>query len=79
MRDAKGGDSVPASTLLDDRADIWQRVAVVEVGQAVRADDCVQLGPSFFLHLGERCQHEEECLDERERLPKRSELVYSMW
>lgn len=43
MRDAKGRDGVPTSTLLDDRADIRQRVTVVEVGQAVRSDDCVKL------------------------------------
>lgn len=61
-------DIVPAQRFFDDGVDVDERVTVTEFGQAVRADDRVQLGLRLLLHFRVVRESEEEPFHRRKCL-----------
>ena len=53
---------VPAQGLFEHRVHVWQQCAVLVRGQAVRADDGVELRLRLLLHVQVERDGEEECL-----------------
>ena len=63
MRQSHGRGDKPSMTLLDESINVGQLLAVGLVGQAVRADDGVELSLRFLLCLG----IEVHCKEERQK------------